>query len=77
LGVHAENEWITAHLSERLKSSGRTDRLAWGESRPEFQELEAINRLIFLCEETKGRAHVVHVSIAEGIKKIYQVVPSN
>lgn len=72
LGVHAENDVITAHLSARLKAAGRTDRRAWAESRPEFQELEAISRVLFLAGQTGARTHVVHVSIAAGVGRVRQ-----
>lgn len=70
LAVHAENEWITAALAQRLQTSGRLDRRAWGESRPAIAELEAIHRIIFWAEQTGARVHVVHVSIPEGIDMI-------
>ena len=72
IGVHAENDSIASHLGQRMMAEGRTDRRAWVDSRPAFGELEAIKRLIFLAEVTGGHAHVVHVSIADGIKEIYQ-----
>src|SRR6266508_4261068 len=38
IGVHAENEYVTALLGERLRASGRTDRASWHESRPPATE---------------------------------------
>ena len=70
VGVHAENEWVTRHLGTRLQAAGRRDRRAWGEARPPVAELEAIRRALFWAEATGGRLHVVHVSLAEGIKAI-------
>ncbi len=70
IGVHAENEWVTGFLSQRLKDQGRTDRAAWYESRPPETELEAVQRASFWAEATGGNLHIVHVSIADGHRLI-------
>ena len=72
IGVHAENDCIAAQLTKKLKAAGKNDRRAWGESHPPAQELEGVNRLLFLVKHTGGRAHVVHVSLAEAISLIYE-----
>ena len=72
VGVHCENEYITRFLKEKLQAEGRVDMAAWPESRPPFQELEAIDRALHLARATGGRLHVVHVSLGEGIRKINQ-----
>jgi len=70
IGLHAENEWVCAYLSQGLKSAGRTDRAAWYESRPPFAELETVQRASYWAKVTGGNLHVVHVSIADGIRSI-------
>lgn len=70
IGLHAENEYITKYITKTLKDAGRKDRAAWSESRPEFQELEAIRRACTIAESTKGHLHICHVSIASGIREI-------
>jgi len=70
IGVHAENEYVTKYLSEKLRSEGRTDRKAWCEARPPEVELEAIKRACFWASVTNGNLHIVHVSIADGIRAI-------
>ncbi len=70
IGIHAENESVTAYLGRRLRGVGRTDRASWYESRPPQTELEAIERACFWAEATGGNLHVVHVSIPEGIRAI-------
>jgi len=70
IGLHAENEWVCAYLSQQLKAGGRTDRAAWYESRPPFAELETFQRASYWAKVTGGNLHVVHVSIADGIRSI-------
>lgn len=68
VAIHSENEYLTAFLAWKLQAAGRRDLLAWPESRPPFQELEAIRRVLYWAEVTGARLHIVHVSIAEGIR---------
>ncbi|MEM7334885.1 MAG: allantoinase AllB [Chloroflexota bacterium] len=72
VGVHCENEYITRYLKEQLQKNGRKDLAAWPESRPPFQELEAIDRAINLAKAANGNLHIVHVSQGEGIRKTIQ-----
>jgi allantoinase len=68
IGVHAENEYVTAMLGRQLREAGRTDRAAWHESRPPVTELEAINRAIYWAKAAQGNLHIVHVTLADGIR---------
>ncbi|CAN5498984.1 allantoinase [soil metagenome] len=70
VGVHAENEWVTRYLMEKLQAAGRKDTAAWGEARPPATELEAIQRVLFWAKETGGQLHIVHVSLADGIQAV-------
>ncbi len=72
IGLHAENEYVTAYLGKQLREAGRTDRASWYESRPPETELEAILRACYWAKVTGGNLHIVHVSIAEGIRAIAQ-----
>ncbi len=72
VAIHSENEYLTAFLARRLQAAGRRNLLAWPESRPPFQELEAIQRAMFWADVTGARLHIVHVSIAEGIRAATQ-----
>jgi allantoinase len=67
VGVHAESETLTAHLTAQLRAMGRIDRRAWLESRPPFTELEAISRALLLARAAGARLHIVHVSTADGV----------
>lgn len=68
--IHCENEPIIKLMEERLQEAGRTDPMAYNESRPVIVEIEAIKRAIFLLEETGAEALIVHVSSAEGLRLI-------
>jgi allantoinase len=70
MGLHAENEFVTRYLSQKMQSDGRTDRSGWYESRPPETELEAVLRSCFWAKTTGGNLHVVHVSIPDGIRAI-------
>jgi len=72
IGVHAENEWVTAYLGQQMRDSGRTDRASWTQSRPPETELEAIQRACYWAKVSGGNLHIVHVTIAEGIRAIAQ-----
>ncbi len=72
IGLHAENEWVCSYLGKQLQAAGRTDRAAWYESRPPFAELETIQRAAYWAKVTGGNLHIVHISIADGIKAVDQ-----
>jgi allantoinase len=65
VGVHAESQ-------EMLGTAGAPNPLAWCHARPAAAELDAIRRLL-VCMRGAGkgvRAHVVHVSCAEGLAEV-------
>ena len=67
VGVHAESQ----ELLDRQTAPG-SDRLSWCRARPPAAEVEAIQRLL-VCMRGAGkdvRAHVVHVSCAEGLAAV-------
>lgn len=68
VAVHAESQHVTQLLSDELRAAGRTDRAAWSESRPPAAELEALSRAVYWAGVSGGRLHVVHVTIADGIR---------
>lgn len=72
IGVHAECDSIANYLSAKLKSMGRTDPLAWAQSRPVSCELEAIHRFLALVSVSGGNGHVCHVTTTEGAKIIHE-----
>ncbi len=70
IGLHAENEFVTAYLGRQMQAAGRTDRASWPASRPPETELEAVQRACYWAGVTGGHLHIVHVSIAAGLKAI-------
>ena len=65
VGVHAESQ----HM---LESTGAPNPIAWCRARPAAAEVDAIRRLL-VCMRGAGkgvRAHVVHVSCAEGLAEV-------
>lgn len=67
VGVHCENDDITARLRARLRTAGRTDIRAHAESRPEHAEWEAIQRVLLLARAAGARVQIVHISTGEGV----------
>lgn len=70
IGVHEENDAVTAYYARKFREEGRKDVLLWAEARPEYQELEAINRFLFLTEQSKGNGHLCHVSVPDAFDGI-------
>ena len=65
VGVHAESQ-------EMLAAQGAPNPLGWCHARPPAAEVDAIRRLL-VCMRGAGkgvRAHVVHVSCAEGLAEV-------
>lgn len=67
-GVHNENEEIVKSQIERMKSAGRSDYLAHGETHTPLSELLAICEIYEIGAFTGCRAHVVHCSLGRGIE---------
>ncbi|MXZ26533.1 MAG: allantoinase AllB [Caldilineaceae bacterium SB0665_bin_21] len=70
LAVHAENERVTMYLAEELRSRGRRDPLAWAESRPGHQEVEAVARVLHWAATTGATLHVVHASLPDVVRLV-------
>lgn len=72
VGVHAEDNGITSSLMREIRAAGRTDRGAWGESRPRCAEAEAIAEALDYVRRAGGgaRLHVVHVSSGDALSVI-------
>jgi allantoinase len=72
IGVHAESHEMVERLGAEIRAQRQIDRLAWCRARPPAAEVEAIRRLVS-CVRGAGpgaRAHVVHVSGAEGLAEV-------
>ncbi len=67
VGVHAEDNSIIKYQTEKLKAAGRTDPVAFVESRPNIAEKECISRAIMFAQETNCKLHIYHMSSKEGV----------
>ncbi len=72
IGVHAENDEMITHFTEKLKNQGRKDPSAHEETRPIICELEATSRGILFSKATNSKLHVFHCSVADGVELAYQ-----
>ena len=67
VAVHAESDAITAKLMARALAENKISIRDYLDSRPIYQELEAIQRAIQFAGETKCALHIVHVSSGAGL----------
>lgn len=73
VAVHAENDTLIQQLVDDFNAAGKKDAEAFLESHPVYSELEAIKRFIFIASQApECRAHIVHVSIPQGIRAVKQ-----
>ena len=63
--AHCEQPEIIALLSDRLKTQGRNDFLAWAESRPPITEAIHAYSLGLISQETGCPVYIVHVSAGD------------
>jgi allantoinase len=70
VGVHAEDDEMTANLARQLRQDGRITWRDYLDSRPIKAELEAIRIALELAGESDCDLHIVHVSCPEGIELI-------
>ena len=68
--AHCEEPTIISLLSDRLKAQGRTDFLAWAESRPAICEAIHAFNLGLISLETGCPVYIVHVSAKETVDVI-------
>ena len=68
--VHAENEGIISHIANKFIKDGRTDPLAFVDSRPTIAEAESIQKAILFCEESRNRLHICHMSTKKGVESV-------
>jgi len=72
VAFHAENHAIVSSLTEELRQSGRqNDPALFPQSRPDYSEAEAINRLIALARAAGDvPIYIVHLSTGSGLEII-------
>ncbi|HLI51826.1 MAG TPA: amidohydrolase family protein [Thermomicrobiaceae bacterium] len=69
-GLHAENDEMLQNGIQRMRLAGRKDPMAHAESRPPIVEEEAVNRALFLAEQTGGFAYLCHTTTTAGIAMV-------
>jgi allantoinase len=70
VGVHCENEDITASLAAALRRKGRRDLRAFAESRPPVAEIEAVGRALCLAQAADASLYAVHLSTPGAVDMI-------
>lgn len=70
IAVHAENPYLIESRIKKLLSEGKTS--AWHHyvSRPEFVEVEAIRRVVYLAKTFNAPLYIVHVASSEGLEEV-------
>jgi dihydroorotase len=69
-GVHAEDNSILFYLRKKLQDEGRTDPLAFLESRPAVAEAEAVQRAILFAREAGSKLMIYHISSLQAVDLI-------
>lgn len=64
--IHAENDGLIGHMTERLLAEGKTAPRYHALSHPREAEIEAIDRMCRFAEFTGARIMIFHVSTREG-----------
>jgi len=66
--VHAEDHALVEMFTDEMKHSGRTDLLAYSESRPHFVEEQDVLRAIWMAELLDCPLYIPHVTIGAAIE---------
>lgn len=72
IGVHAENGTIIEGFEKEFKSRGLNSGKYHEMARPEIAEIEAIQKVLLLAEETGCRLHICHLSTARAMSIIQE-----
>lgn len=72
IGFHAENNAINDYCTQRAINSGNCDAAILPKARPDFSEVEAVDRAIAFSRETGAAIHIYHVSSAKTVARIRQ-----
>lgn len=72
-GVHAEDNSILHYLRDKLQGEGRTDPLAFLESRPPVAEAEAVQRAILFAREAGSKLMIHHISSRQAVEILRRV----
>ncbi len=67
---HAENQSLIELFEERIRATGRTDPMAFVESRPPVVEAMSVAQLSVLCGATGAWVHIAHVSCEAALNEL-------
>ncbi len=70
IAVHAENPYLIDRRTKKLLSQGKTAPWYHYESRPEFVEVEAVRRVVYLAETLAAPLSIVHLASGEGLDAV-------
>ena len=75
LNIHAENYHIVDWATKKMKQTNpqSINLTQWKQTHPGFSEAEAINRAVYLAEQTNATVYFVHVSSKESIALIREL----
>lgn len=68
--VHAENDAMVTSATEAFVKDGKTSLANHGRARPEFAEVEAARRVLFLAREAGCRIYIVHNSSPRTVDEV-------
>jgi len=70
VAVHAENPYIIDRRIKKLLSQGKTSAWYHYESRPEFVEVDAVRRMVYLAKTFDAPLYIVHLASREGLEEV-------
>lgn len=70
IAVHAENPFIIERRTRKLLSEGKTSAWYHYVSRPEFVEVDAVRRMVYLAKTLNAPLYIVHVASSEGLDEV-------
>jgi dihydropyrimidinase len=70
IAVHAENPYIIERRTRKLLSEGKTSAWYHYVSRPEFVEVDAVRRMVYLAKTLNAPLYIVHVASSEGLDEV-------
>jgi dihydropyrimidinase len=70
IAVHAENPYLIDSRIKKLLSQGKTEPWYHYESRPEFVEVDAVRRVVYLARTFNAPLYIVHLASSEGLDEI-------
>lgn len=73
IAVHAENPYLIDSRIKKLLSQGKTSAWYHYESRPEFVEVDAVRRVVYMARSLNAPLYIVHLASREGLDEVTRV----